>query len=125
MVMIKFFSGCRVEDQAPHPLDKSKYFNQKLRTKNSDKGAAATTFSVYLVEDHREEKQFSKETSERLLKFSRNIFESHKVRNVTSDFALLQGALKHMNMEIKTRSDRFYCVTLFQNLNAELDTVNT
>ena len=56
MVMMKFFSGCRLEDQAPHPLDKSKYFNQKLRTKISEKGAAATAteFSVYLVKDYRE-----------------------------------------------------------------------
>ena len=53
MVMMKFFSGCRVEDQAPHPLDKSKYFNQKLRAKVSEKCAAATAFSVYLVEDYR------------------------------------------------------------------------
>ena len=46
------------------------------------------------------------------------------MRNVTSDFALLQGALKHINMEMKTRSDRFDCVTLFQKPNARLDTVN-
>ena len=37
MVMMKFFSGCRVEDQAPHPLDKSKYFNQKLRARIFEK----------------------------------------------------------------------------------------
>ena len=89
MVMMKFFFCCRVEGRAPYPLDKSKCFYQKLQTKISEKGAAATAFSAYLVEDYREEKQFSKETSERLLKFSKNIFESHKVRNVTSDFALL------------------------------------
>ena len=32
MVMMKFFSGCRVEQQAPHPLNKSKYFNQSSKT---------------------------------------------------------------------------------------------
>ena len=58
------------------------------------------------------------------MKLSRNRFESHKVRNVTSDFALLQGDFKHINIEIKTRSDRFDCVTLFQKPNAGLDTVN-
>ena len=46
------------------------------------------------------------------------------MRNVTSDFALLQGDLKHINMEMKTRSDRFDCITLFQKLNAGLNTVN-
>ena len=60
MVMMKFFSGCRVEDQAPHPLNKSKYFNQKLRTKISEKGAAATEFLFIYLKTTEKKSSFPK-----------------------------------------------------------------